>query len=600
MQELDDAALLREYVERDSEEAFATLVARHVNKIYSVALRHTGNPHQAEEITQAVFVILAKKSRQLGRGVVLSGWLYQTARLTSVTFIRSEIRRARREQEAQMQTLSNETESGVWMQIGPLLDTAMGGLNETDRHAIVLRFFDGKSMKDVGATMGGSEDAAKMRVNRAVGKLQKFFLKRGITSSAEAITGAIAANSVQAAPVVLANSVAALALAKGAAGGGSTLLIKGTLKLMAWYNAKAAIIAGTAIILAAGVTALSVKEIRSAPVNGYPDVQGVWETVIASTNFAPFISFDLHIVLKISKTNGVYHAALDPVELGQSNFPVTTCAYKDGVMRLRFNYWGYYAGAIDPAGTEIQGSFDLRNGGKIEAVWKRTAHPDVPLAPLAVSDYAPAGNSTLQGFWEGQVDIKGIPMRVNLKISGAAPRNLRAELDYPDFGIRHVPATVMYDEPMVELACFGAELEGTMNGGNTEFHGVIPFSSPEIRWVFKRGHEEPRGDFSFTANTDLPGHWRGTLNMEGIKVPLFLHIARLPDGRYSATVDVPDGGLSGVLATAVQYRPPQVRMVWVWMGNSFEGKLDHGKLAGIWSGDSTKAPVVFQRNNENE
>src|SRR5687768_1853615 len=110
MVDLDDIVLLREYVERESEEAFATLVTRHVNKVYSVALRHTRNPHQAEEITQAVFVILAKRASHFGKGVVLSGWLYQTARLTSVTFIRSEIRRARREEEAHMQTLLNETE----------------------------------------------------------------------------------------------------------------------------------------------------------------------------------------------------------------------------------------------------------------------------------------------------------------------------------------------------------------------------------------------------------------------------------------------------------------------------------------------------------
>ena len=113
MQELDDTALLREYVERNSEEAFAALVTRHVNKVYSVALRLTGNPHSAEEITQAVFVILAKKSRQLGKRVILSGWLYQTARLTAMTFIRGGIRRARREQEAYMQTALNENESDL-------------------------------------------------------------------------------------------------------------------------------------------------------------------------------------------------------------------------------------------------------------------------------------------------------------------------------------------------------------------------------------------------------------------------------------------------------------------------------------------------------
>jgi RNA polymerase sigma factor (sigma-70 family) len=258
MQELDDNALLREYAERNSEEAFAEIIKRHVNMVYSVALRHTRNPLQAEEITQAVFVILAQKSRHLGRRVILSGWLYQTARLASVTFIRSEIRRARREQEAHMQTIVNENEPGDWAQIGPLLDTAMTELNETERHAVVLRYFDGKSMKEVGGALGTTEDAAKKRVNRAVEKLQKFFLKRGIDSTAEAIVGAISTNAVQAAPVALAQSVTIAALAKGAAASGSiTALIKGTLKAMTWIKIKIAAVASVGVLLAAGgVTAV--------------------------------------------------------------------------------------------------------------------------------------------------------------------------------------------------------------------------------------------------------------------------------------------------------------------------------------------------------
>jgi RNA polymerase sigma factor (sigma-70 family) len=254
MQELDDIALLREYVAHDSEEAFATLVTRHVNKVYSVALRHTSNPDQAEEITQAVFVILARKSRHLGRRVILSGWLYQTARLTAVTFGRSAIRRAHREQEAHMQTVVNEKESDVWPEIAPLLDAAMASLNETDRHAVVLRFFDGKSMNEVGAALGGSEGAATLRLHRAVEKLRQFFLKRGIASTTDILTGAIAANSVQAAPAALAKSVAAVAVAKGAAASGSTLtLIKGALKIMAWTKAKTIIVAGVAVIFTAAV-----------------------------------------------------------------------------------------------------------------------------------------------------------------------------------------------------------------------------------------------------------------------------------------------------------------------------------------------------------
>jgi RNA polymerase sigma factor (sigma-70 family) len=217
MQELDDNALLREYAERGSGAAFAALVERHVNQVYSAALRRTGQPHLAEEITQAVFVTLAQKSRSLDRRVVLSGWLYQTAQWTALTYLRGEIRRARREEEAHMQTVANEPEAEVWRQIAPVLDDALAALNETDRHAIVLRFFDGKSMREVGAALGANESAAKMRVGRALEKLRNFFSKRGIASTAETLAGALSTHAIQPAPVALAKTITAFALAKGAA-----------------------------------------------------------------------------------------------------------------------------------------------------------------------------------------------------------------------------------------------------------------------------------------------------------------------------------------------------------------------------------------------
>src|ERR1044071_656225 len=223
MQELDDISLLREYVNDQSEDAFVALVARHVNKVFSIALRHARNPHQAEEITQAVFVILARKARRLGRQVILSGWLCRTAQLTAVPFVRSETRRARREQEAYMRNPLIETDSDVWPQIERLLDAAMAGLSQADHHAVVLRFFDGKSMREVGAALGASEDAAKMRVNRAVEKLRLFFSRRGIVVSVAMLTAAISANSVQSAPATLAQTAATLALAQGASASPSTL-----------------------------------------------------------------------------------------------------------------------------------------------------------------------------------------------------------------------------------------------------------------------------------------------------------------------------------------------------------------------------------------
>ena len=279
MQELDDNALLREYVERDSGTAFTALVNRHIDKVYSVALRHTRNQHQAEEITQAVFVILATKVSGFRQGVILEGWLYQTARFTALTHIRGEIRRARREQEALMQTVSNDNDPDAWSQIAPLLDAALARLNETDRVAVVMRFFYGKSLREVGAALGANEDSARMRINRALEKLRKFFAGRGVESTAATIAGAISTCSVQTAPAELAKSVAAMVIAKNAAAGGANLtLIKGALKLMAWTKAKTAIAVGAGLLLAAGTATVTVKG-----VSHYRQAT-VWNRIIPSTD----------------------------------------------------------------------------------------------------------------------------------------------------------------------------------------------------------------------------------------------------------------------------------------------------------------------------
>ncbi len=282
MHDLDDNTLLREYAEHASAPAFAELVSRHVDKIYSTALRHVRNPHHAEEITQAVFVILSQKAGKLGGKVILAGWLYQTARLASQTFLRTEIRRARREQEALMQSFPNENESDEWPSIAPLLDDALAGLGEKDRQAVVLRFFDGKSFGEVGAALGGSESAAKMRVNRALEKLRKFFAKRDVTLTATAIAGAVSANSVRAAPAGLAKTISAVAMAKGAAVSTSTLtLVKGALKLMAWTKIKTAVVISAGVFLVFGaMTAVVQSRAKTEPPQPAAKQTPVFEPII--------------------------------------------------------------------------------------------------------------------------------------------------------------------------------------------------------------------------------------------------------------------------------------------------------------------------------
>jgi RNA polymerase sigma factor (sigma-70 family) len=250
MPEPDDIALLKQYAEENSEAAFAGLVTRYVNLVYSAALRTVGNAHAAEEITQAVFIILARKAKLLGAKTVLSGWLYQTARLTAANYLRTEIRRQHREQEAYMQAILNEPESEAWRQIAPLLDDAMGRLGEKDRNAIVLRFFENKNLSEVGAALGTSEDAAKMRVNRALEKLRKIFTKRGVALSSAIFAGAVAANSVQAAPAGLAATISATAVKGTAVAATVSSLVKGTLKIMTCAKLKLAVGISAAILLA--------------------------------------------------------------------------------------------------------------------------------------------------------------------------------------------------------------------------------------------------------------------------------------------------------------------------------------------------------------
>jgi uncharacterized protein (TIGR03435 family) len=259
MQDMDDVELLRRYTAESSETAFATLVARHVNLVYSVAMRHVGNPHQAQEVTQAVFVVLARKAHALRKGTLVAGWLHKTAWFVADNLRKTEIRRRNREQEAYMQSLLDEPESDAWAQIAPLLDTALAGLSDKDRDAIVLRFFNDKKLSEVAAALGTSGEAARKRVDRAVEKLRHFFTRRGVVLPAAAVIASISAHSVQAAPAGLAVS------ATGATVSGSTLaLVKATLTRMAWIKLKTAVAAGTAVLLAAGIAIMVVGKVRSS------------------------------------------------------------------------------------------------------------------------------------------------------------------------------------------------------------------------------------------------------------------------------------------------------------------------------------------------
>jgi RNA polymerase sigma factor (sigma-70 family) len=220
----NDQQLLRRYVADGSEAAFGELVARYVNLVYSAALRRTGgDAHLAQDVTQLVFTDLARKARSLPENVVLAGWLHRATRYAAAQLLRTERRRAAREQEAvTMNSILSEADSDPsrrnptdadWAQIRPLLDELLDELGDDDRNALVLRFFDQRSLAEVGQALGANEDAARKRVTRALEKLRADLVRRGITTTAATLSAAISVNAVQAAPVGLAATLSTAAIA---------------------------------------------------------------------------------------------------------------------------------------------------------------------------------------------------------------------------------------------------------------------------------------------------------------------------------------------------------------------------------------------------
>ena len=258
---MSDIDLARRYAAGNSEPAFAELVRRHINLVYSVAMRFIGDAGDAQDVTQAVFIILAQKAGDLPERTLLTGWLYETTRFTALRFLRTKTRRQFREQEAYMQSSLNEPDSdGVWQRLAPLLEDAMARLNEKERALLALRFFENKSSAETAASLGMNEWAARKRVERALDKLRIFFGKRGAVFSATAIAGAMSAHSVQAAPAGLATTISVAAVTKGTAASTSTLtLVKGAMKLMAWSKMKIGIVTAAVILLAAGTTTAMVE-----------------------------------------------------------------------------------------------------------------------------------------------------------------------------------------------------------------------------------------------------------------------------------------------------------------------------------------------------
>ncbi len=247
-----DLDLLKRFAGGHSQDAFTELVNRHVNLVYSAALRQIRSPHLAEEITQSVFTDLARNADKLNQTatsntLVLTAWLYQVARRTAIDVIRKESRRQLREQIV-LEMNDMNANANEWTQIEPLLDDAMAALEETDRTAILLRFFENKNLREVGESLDISDDAAQKRVTRAVERLREFFSKRNVAIGASGLAVLISANAVQSAPVGLVATISAAAVLGYTAVSTSTVIT--ATKIIAMTTLQKTLVAATVAVLA--------------------------------------------------------------------------------------------------------------------------------------------------------------------------------------------------------------------------------------------------------------------------------------------------------------------------------------------------------------
>jgi len=244
---MEDAQLLREFVQRNAQDAFAEVVRRYVDLVHSVALRHTTSHALSQEITQTVFLILARQAGRVASHPCLAGWLHRTASQVASRALRTEWRRQRRESEAAALTSPNMKDPDDSQSILNCLDEAMSQLGRSDHSVLVLRYFLRKSMKDVGAALGTTEPAAKMRVQRALGRLRNELARKGILCSSTLLAEVLEQSAVISAPSAIVPAITQQ-IATTVVPSVSNLTLAGTYLLMSSLQTK--VIVGTVLLAA--------------------------------------------------------------------------------------------------------------------------------------------------------------------------------------------------------------------------------------------------------------------------------------------------------------------------------------------------------------
>jgi RNA polymerase sigma factor (sigma-70 family) len=328
---IEDRELLRQFVRDAARAALDELIRRHLGVVYSSALRQTGDRHLAEDVTQAVFLVLAEKGRTIRTPEAVGGWLLSVTHCAAVNAMKKRANERKHERLAARPEMI-QAAADQWSQVGPLLDAELNRLAGKDRDAVVLRFFHDRSFVEIGAELGLSEEAARKRVVRALKRLRELLARRGVSVQEGALMTAIAANAAQPVPGHLLGSTIA-ATAHGAAATQTVSIAKGAMNMMAWAKAKMVGAITAAILLAAlgGIfVAKSIAQMQmQVPANGTVMLTGPNVPNSAPAAEAP-------------PDDAVYHFVLGSQDMLDLDTPLVTSIrvqWPNGMKPAELNAW---------------------------------------------------------------------------------------------------------------------------------------------------------------------------------------------------------------------------------------------------------------------
>ena len=578
MAEPTDTELMQEYADSRSESAFAQLTRRHLNLVYSVALRYTGNAHDAQDIAQAVFLILARKIPALRRRASLTGWLYETTRLTSRQLLRTRTRQQKRDQEAFMQSAPDHSATNdAWQQLAPHLEAAMSRLAEHERALLALRFYENKTGAEAAALLGIGEQAAHKRTARALDKLRKFFNRRGVALTAALIAAALSANAVLAAPASLVASITAAAANGSAIGVSAASLAQATLKTLFWAKCKSAIGFAAVALVVSGTALVALSAKNNSPKPASP-VAGI--TAPAS---------DISTVA----LTPIREPLADTMKFDLETPPGGVALQADGKIVVGSTLFGRFVDdASGSIGFYTRGAFRLNPDGSLDRSFFCNVEMPASAAQMAHVDCLPDGRIFLTGLFgtvdgeprpnyamllpDGRVDESFVPWR---GASNQPPPFFLPKVDHPttwsltsyqggaipamwmpENTVSIVSRSIYQTEPLwARLASFrldatGTAIETSDGDTNKKFAQTIETLGANGFWAnqmidWTREHADTNLPYNERYSKMYAGEASGKLKALFQEMPIELcsYAVKLPDGGAILAVTAPEkiGGRVG-------------------------------------------------------